>query len=102
MKKITISLLISLLIVLIGMLINYRAYQENRYLQYSIRHHGGEITIEHGFGLQAVHIYAMDPADHDSHKLRFSLFSFLLFFIVTAILVYLLLWIAAWILKRRS
>ncbi|MBR4461098.1 MAG: hypothetical protein IKS51_00725 [Erysipelotrichaceae bacterium] len=101
MKKICLSAAISLLIVLIGMFINYRAYQEDHYLKYSFKNHGGEITIEHGFGLQAVHIYTMEMGGHDSHRLRFDVISFLLFLAGTALIVYVILTICMFIANKR-
>ncbi len=80
MKKILTASLISFLILLTGTFINYRAYQEDHHLKYSIKHHGGEITIEHGFGLRVVHIYTMEMNGYDSHSLRFDVFSLLLFY----------------------
>lgn len=88
MKRIYVSIAVSLLIVLAGMFVNYRSYQEDHHLKYSIRMHGGEITIEHGFGLEAVHIYAMEPGGHDSHRLRFDPIGFLLYFAVIAVIVF--------------
>ena len=101
MKRICISALIALLIIGIGMFINYRAFQQDHHLKYSIKHHGGEITIEHGFGLQAVHIYAMSPEENDSHTLRFDPISFLVFLLGITVIVYVLSWIAALFNKRR-
>ena len=62
----------ALVVCLVSMYINYQAYQENHYLEWSYRNHGGEITIEFAPGWHSVHIYAMHPDDHDSHKLVFS------------------------------
>ena len=88
MKRIYVSIAVSLLIVLAGMFVNYRFYQEDHHLKYSIRMHGGEITIEHGFGLEAVHIYAMEPGGQNSHRLRFDPIGFLLYFAVIAVIVF--------------
>lgn len=88
MKRFCLSAAISLLIVLIGLFINYRSYQERNHLKYSHKFHGGEITIEYGFGLEAVHIYTMEPGGHDSHRLRFSPISFLLYFAGITLIVF--------------
>ena len=72
MKNLPVAFAAALAVALASMVVNYRAYQENHYLEWSYRSHGGEITIEFAPGWHAVHIYAMRPEDHDSHKLVFS------------------------------
>lgn len=72
MKNLPVAFAAALAVTLASMIINYRAYQETHYLEWSYRSHGGEITIEFAPGWHAVHIYAMRPEDHDSHKLAFS------------------------------
>lgn len=72
MQKWGIAFAAALVVCLVSMYINYRSYQERHYLEWSYRNHGGEITIEFAPGWHAVHIYAMHPEDHDSHKLVFS------------------------------
>ena len=72
MQKWTIAFAAALVVCLVSMYVNYRSYQERHYLEWSYRNHGGEITIEFAPGWHAVHIYAMHPEDHDSHKLVFS------------------------------
>ena len=71
MQKWGIAFAAALVVCLVSMYINYRSYQERHYLEWSYRNHGGEITIEFAPGWHAVHIYAMHPEDHDSHKLFF-------------------------------
>ena len=72
MQKTAVAFAVSLAVCLISMYVNYRAYQETHYLEWSYRSHGGEITIEFAPGWHSVHIYAMHPDDQDSHKLVFS------------------------------
>lgn len=72
MQKWPIAFAAALVVCLVSMYVNYRSYQETHYLEWSYRNHGGEITIEFAPGWHAVHIYAMHPEDHDSHKLVFS------------------------------
>ena len=72
MQKWGIAFAAALVVCLVSMYINYRSYQERHYLEWSYRNHGGEIMIEFAPGWHAVHIYAMHPEDHDSHKLVFS------------------------------
>ena len=72
MKNLIVAFAASLAVCLVSMAINYRAYRETNYLEWSYRSHGGEITIEFAPGWHAVHIYAMSPEERDSHKLSFS------------------------------
>ena len=46
MQKTVVAFAVSLAVCLISMYVNYRAYQETHYLEWSYRSHGGEITIE--------------------------------------------------------
>ena len=72
MQRWAIAFAAAIVVCLVSMYINYQAYQETKYLEWSYRNHGGEITIEFAPGWHSVHIYAMHPDDHDSHKLVFS------------------------------
>ncbi len=72
MKNLWISFAVSLTVLLTGMFINYRSYQETHYLSWSYRQHGGEITIEFAPGWHAVHIYAMRQDQENTHSLHFS------------------------------
>ena len=74
-RLLLISLVIAIVVSAIGCYINYREYNDRHYLKWSVKHHGGEITVEYGFGWHSVHIYGMSPEEQDSHKLEFSLFS---------------------------
>lgn len=76
MKNLSVAVAVALAVNLVSMYVNYQAYQESHYLEWSHRNHGGEITIEFAPGWIAVHIYAMHPDDSDSHKLEFSFVSF--------------------------
>ena len=71
-KPLAVAFAASLFVCLASMYVNYRAYQETRYLDWSYKIHGGEITVELSPGWRAVHIYAMRPEERDSHKLEFS------------------------------
>ena len=72
MQRLTAAFAAALVVCLASMYVNYRAYQERHYLEWSYRSHGGEITIEFAPGWHSVHIYAMSAEDQDSHKLVFS------------------------------
>ena len=100
MKKVWISLGIALTLTFIGMYINYRSFQEDGRLKFAARMHGGEITVEHGFGLQAVHIYAMTPEESDAVSLRFSVFSFVTTAVLIFAAVYILLFLVNYFRKR--
>ena len=91
MKKVLAAGIIALIIELIGMAVNYFYYQSNGWLLISHKGFGGEITIEHGFGLRVVHIYAMAPGESGSVTLSFSPTSFIVFFIVLFLLVWIIL-----------
>ena len=91
MKKIITAAIISLTVNLILMFINYRSYLETNYLKFAHRIHGGEITVEFGFGWEAVHIYAMSTEETSSHALRFNLLSLLIALLLGAGLMWLLL-----------
>ena len=100
MKKVWISLGIALTLTFIGMYINYRSFQDDGRLKVAARMHGGEITVEHGFGLQAVHIYAMTPEESDAVSLRFSAFSFVTTAVLIFAAVYILLFLVNYFRKR--
>ncbi|MBO4918900.1 MAG: hypothetical protein J5365_01950 [Erysipelotrichaceae bacterium] len=100
MKKITLSLIISLAVNLVGALINYIYYQFNRHLFLCFRSFGGEITVESGFGLIAVHIYAMEPNSSDSLHLRFEPLAFIVWLLAIALIVFLILFLIGKIRKK--
>lgn len=100
MRKLIIAGLVSLLITLTGMYINYRSYIDTDYLKLSLKMHGGEITVENGFGLIVSHIYPMTENASASHNLRISVPGFLLTFLVIAVLITLILTI--WQKLRRE
>ena len=91
MKRPVIAALIALVITLAGMYINYRSFLDTQYLRWSLKMHGGEITVENGFGLRVSHIYAMTPEASNSHSLSFSPAGFLIMFLLIAAAVFLLL-----------
>ena len=72
MQKMAVAFAASLVVCLVSMYVNYQAYQERHYMEWSYRSHGGEITIEFAPGWHSVHIYAMSSEDQDSHQLVFS------------------------------
>ena len=100
MKKVIIAIVLAALVCLAGMYVNYRTYKQENRLKFAIRHHGGEITIEEGFGLQAIHTYGMTPEQSDTHDLRFSAFHLLIWLAVCAVMFYGLLSVAGFFMKR--
>ena len=100
MKKTALSLIVSLAVNLAGMLINYFYYRINRHLLLCFRSFGGEITVESGFGLIAVHIYAMDPYSSDSLHLRFEPLAFIVWLLAIALIVFLVLFVIGKIRKK--
>jgi len=86
-------LIISILILLVGMLINYLYYLNNKHLLLAIKMYGGEILIEYGFGLRFVHIYSMFNDQNDSISLKFDLFNLIITFILIFLIVYLIVYI---------
>ena len=57
---------------LAGLVVNYLSFASAGHLKLALRMHGGEITVESGFGLRAVHIYSMTPEGATTHSLGFS------------------------------
>ena len=99
MKKAAIALILSLAINLVGMYVNYRNFVSENYLLWAFRSHGGEITVEAGFGLRAVHIYPMLPNEKATHSLSFGVLNFAVFLLGIALIIYCLILIAGMIWK---
>ena len=100
MKRITLSLIISLGINLIGALLNYIYYRFNEHLLLCFRSFGGEITVESAFGLIAVHIYTMDPNGKDSLRIRFYPLLFIAWVLIIALIIFLILFVIGKIRKK--
>ena len=81
--------IISLILNAVGVALNWFSYQSQKHLLIKLSTFGGEITIEHGFGgLRAVHIYAMTPDGVTTHSLRFSPILFVICFVITAAVIF--------------
>lgn len=103
MKRLAIiSLVLALIVCTVGCAVNYREYADRHYLKWSIKNHGGEITIEHGFGWRSVHIYGMSPEDSDSHKVTFSPISLVLSFAASFAVCFLLCLAVSALLKLKK
>ncbi len=85
------SFLISLGINIAGFIANYLSFRNNNWLLLSLKSHGGEITVESGFGAIVSHIYSMRPEGTTSHNFRFSIIMFLLSVTAIALVVLLVL-----------
>ena len=84
--------IISLILNAVGAALNYYSFQSQNHLLIKLSTFGGEITIENGFGgLRAVHIYAMTPDGVTTHSLRFSPILFVLCFVITAAVIFVIL-----------
>ena len=84
--------IISLVLNAVGAALNWFSYQSQKHLLIKLSTFGGEITIEHGFGgLRAVHIYSMTPDGVTTHSLRFSPILFVLCFVITAAVIFVIL-----------
>ena len=90
-----------LILTFAGMIVNYLSFRENDMLKWAFRNHGGEITIEYGFGLRAVHIYGMRPDQATTHSLHISILGFLASVFAGAVIVWVVLTVSE-IIKNRS
>ena len=100
MKKLRVSLAGGLFLTLAGMLWNYLNFRKNHWLKFAYSGHGGEITIQYGFGWRLVHIFAMEMGQSDSISLKFDPFSFLFCFLLCTASVFLAVTIMGRIVKK--
>ena len=95
MKRTAIAAVISLIVNLGGMIVNYLHFQKTNYLLFSVKSYGGEYMGESGFGLWVSHIYPMTAdAGKATHSLHFSPVSFILSVLVIWAAVYVITLIA--------
>ena len=102
MKRLLKCALLSLLLTIIGTVYAYFYFQKNSRLPLAIRTFGGECTLERSFGMWAFHVYAMTPYESDSVNLKFSIGSFLLYFAIILVIIYLLSFVVDLIRKRKG
>ncbi|MBQ6450708.1 MAG: hypothetical protein IJJ29_02160 [Solobacterium sp.] len=81
MKRYIIPAVSALILTLAGCWLNYRHFQQNKWLLWSLKSHGGEFTGEWGFGWRVSHIYGMMPGQHDQVGIHFDPLGFLLTFL---------------------
>lgn len=91
MKKLYLAVLIALVLDIAGTVVNYISFIKTQFLLLALRMHGGEITVEVGFGSWANHIYAMRAGDTNSHNFHFSIISFIVFLAALTLLIYIIL-----------
>ena len=102
MKKLLIALIAAAAITFIGFSVNYFSYKSTTYIPLAVRHDGGEVTVQIGFGWQCVHTYAMTPNDHDSNSLRFEPISLILTFLILTGAIFLILLAGGAIFKKKK
>ncbi|MBR0136161.1 MAG: hypothetical protein IJM18_08160 [Clostridia bacterium] len=78
MKRLILAFAVAAVIILIVTLIELHNFKEGNYLRLSVKHHGGEITIEDGPALHAVHTYPMTEEGTASHHFVFAPFNLLI------------------------
>ena len=93
MKKLSLSLVISFVLTLIGTGINYLGFQNDRWLPLSIKMYGGEFMGQLGFGWIYRHIYSMRADESDTVSLSFSILCFLATWLLIFLIVYMIMWI---------
>lgn len=91
MKRLILSAIVSLVLNAAAFVVNYCSWLRDHRLPLALRMHGGEITVELGFGLRGNHIYAMTPEGLTTHNLHFDPLSMILCLLMGIALIYLIL-----------
>ena len=91
MKRFCLSVIVSLVLNAAAFVVNYCSWLRDHRLPLALRMHGGEITVELGFGLRGTHIYGMTPDQLTTHSLRFDPVSMILCLLIGIALVCLIL-----------
>ena len=99
-SNVIVSLIVSGIINLIGMLVNYLSYMDRNYLKLSIKNYGGECMLESGFGLRVFHVYPMMEGQSSSHNLSFDILGFIASVLVIGVLVFVIVLLAKKIMKK--
>lgn len=102
MKRIIMSLFSGLVLTLAGLLINYIHYQNYSRMLLAFRVYGGEITMERGFGLKVVKIYAMTPEQGTSMRFSFDPLTFVLSVAILSIIAYAVIFLIGRSLAKRG
>ena len=72
MKPSILALILSVVINLVGMYVNYKSFEETKYLKLAYKMYGGECLIEFGFGLRVLHKYSMRKDQPSTATLHFA------------------------------
>lgn len=102
MKKLLIAFAAAVVISLICFAVNYISYRATTHIPLAVRHDGGEVTVEIGFGWQCVHTYAMTPNDHDSRSIRFEPFSLIFSVLILTAVIFILLLAGTAIFRKKN
>ena len=100
MKRLVISAIVSVVLNAAAFVVNLVSWNADHRLPLALRMHGGEITVEFGFGLRGVHIYAMSMEDVSTHSLHFDPISMVLCLLIGIGIVYLLLFIGGKVFRK--
>lgn len=99
-KSLGISAIISLLVCTAGCAVNYLSFQKTGHFPLAYRIYGGECMNEVGFGLSAFHTYAMEINGTDSVHLGFSLYNFMIWWLVIALVIFRIITVIRALIKR--
>ena len=104
MKRLLISAIISLVLNAAGFVVNLVSYHSGadsgRHLPLALHMHGGEVTVEFGFGLRAVHLYGMAQGQSTTHSLSFDPVSMIVCLLLGIGVAYLVLLVGGKVLKK--
>ena len=100
MKRIILSAIVSVVLNAAAFVVNYVGWARDKWMPLALKMHGGEVTVEFGFGLRATHIYAMRADEITTHSLHFDPVSMVICLLVGIGVVYLLLTVGGKILKK--
>ena len=91
MKRLIISAIVSVALNAAAVVVNLVSWRQDHRLPLALKMHGGEITVELGFGLRGLHIYAMRADEMTTHSLHFEPISMILCLLIGIGVVFLLL-----------
>ena len=95
MKRLIVSAAVSLVLNAAAFTVDYAAWLRQNRLPLALRMHGGEITVETGFGLRGTHIYGMTPDQVTTHNAAFDPISMAVCFLALLAAAYLVLFLIA-------
>ncbi len=95
MKRLLLSAIISLVLNAAAFVVNYASWVSRHTLPLAVKLHGGEVTVELGFGLRAAHLYGMTPDQVTTHNAAFDPISMAVCFLALLAAAYLVLFLIA-------